>query len=117
MKLDEICNGQLEKQIRDGLAQLIPIVPEGGKPRIYVSASDDGNAYVAVGVDGAHGLDAFGCLSIPDAVAAVVAKINSPEAIAERKRKLESMIAKLQSELNSIPEPITVVPAPEALEA
>lgn len=119
MKLDEICNGKLEQQIREGLARLDTITPKGGSPRIYVSASSNPNhGYVAADMEGVHGLNAFGCNTIPEAVATLVAKVNSPEAIERRKAELLIKIAVLQSELDAIHAPITVVPeSSAALEA
>lgn len=119
MKLNEILNGNLEQQIRDGLARLAEIAPKGTLPRIYVSASENADRnYVAADIDGVDGLNAFGCNSIPAAVEALLAKTRSPKAIERRKNELNDKIAKLQAELEAIPAPITVVPeSPAAMEA
>lgn len=114
MKLEQILTGNLEQQIRDGLAKLAEIAPAGTYPRIYVSASANAaHGYVAADIEGVHNLNAFGCESIPAAVDALIAKFGSPEAIERRKNELKHQISKLQAELDAIPAPITVVPEPE----
>lgn len=118
MKLNEILNGNLEQQIRAGLARLAEVAPPGGTPRLFISAaSDDLNSYVNAGMIGCEGFDTYGCGSIPEAVEQVVDNITNPKIAEKRRRELQDKIARLQTELDAIPAPITVVPAPATLEA
>ena len=112
MTLDQICNGRLEQQIRDGLARLVPATAKAGKPRIFISACADGSGYIGLSVEGNDDLASYGFNSIPAAVDDMIKKINDPQ-VAERRRKtIEDKIASLEAELRELPAP--AAPEPES---
>lgn len=109
MKLNEICNGNLEQQIRAGLARLAEVAPPGGTPRLFISASDDFNSYVNAEIIGREGFATYGCNSIPEAIEQVVDNITNPKIAEKRRRELQDKIARLQTELDAIPAPLSIV--------
>jgi hypothetical protein len=112
MTLDQICNGKLEQQIRDGLAKLVPATAKAGKPRIFISVYADGSGYIGLSVENNDELSSYGFNSIPEAVYDLIKKLNDPEATDRRRKAIEQKIASLEAELRELPTPAK--PTPES---
>lgn len=115
MTVDQLLTGNIEQEIRDGLAKLREVAPAGTRACITLHVYDSASGFLSASVSGGNTdiVAAYGCASIPEAVSKCVRDLQSPERVRLFRESIELRIAELQQTLDATPQPIVAMEAPE----